>query len=355
MATQINPFDDDNLSREDEIARNIAFNDARSAEEALDEIRLANDISELDESNVVEENNDEPLDNSVNEDDTTDEPVVEDADGETLPEPNEEDEGVNEEVDEPNVETFTIKANGEEFELTLDELKNLASKGINYTTKLQKVSPYRKLISALEEQGITDKDINQFIDMRKGNKAALVNFLNSKNISMKDVEDTDEEEVSNYQPTSYGVESTPFTEKVESLQDRPNYNRLANFVNGLDKVSQQEVINNPDVLDILLADIDRGYFDELYKDANKRKLVDINQNTPFLAYYIQAANSHYDKLSKKASETKIVTSKSVKAGNRDKARITGGKKSSAKSPKVVEMIEDIDEEDYRNFMKNLGL
>ena len=355
MATQINPFDDDNLSREDEIARNIAFNDTRSAEEALDEIRLANDISELDESNVVEENNDEPLDNSVNEDDTTDEPVVENADSETLPEPNEEDEEVNEEVDEPSVETFTIKANGEEFELTLDELKNLASKGINYTTKLQKVSPYRKLISALEEQGITDKDINQFIDMSKGNKAALVNFLNSKNISMKDVEDTDEEEVSNYQPTSYGVESTPFTEKVESLQDRPNYNRLANFVNGLDKVSQQEVINNPDVLDILLADIDRGYFDELYKDANKRKLVDINQNTPFLAYYIQAANSHYDKLSKKASETKIVTSKSVKAGNRDKARITGGKKSSAKSPKVVEMIEDIDEEDYRNFMKNLGL
>ena len=355
MTTQINPFDDDNLSREDEIARNIAFNDTRSAEEALDEIRLANDISELDESNAVEENNDEPLDNSVNEDDTTDEPVVEDTDGETLPEPNEEDEEVNEEVDEPNVETFTIKANGEEFEITLDELKNLASKGINYTTKLQKVSPYRKLISALEEQGITDKDINQFIDMSKGNKAALVNFLNSKNISMKDVEDTDEEEVSNYQPTSYGVESTPFTEKVESLQDRPNYNRLANFVNGLDKVSQQEVINNPDVLDILLADIDRGYFDELYKDANKRKLVDINQNTPFLAYYIQAANSHYDKLSKKASETKIVTSKSVKAGNRDKARITGGKKSSAKSPKVVEMIEDIDEEDYRNFMKNLGL
>lgn len=355
MATQINPFDDDNLSREDEIARNIAFNDTRSAEEALDEIRLANDISELDESNVTEEDNDEPLDNSVNEEDTTEEVVEEDTDSDTLPEPNEEDNEVNEEVDEPNVETFTIKANGEEFELTLDELKNLASKGINYTTKLQKVSPYRKLISALEEQGITDKDINQFIDMSKGNKAALVNFLNSKNISMKDVEDTDEEEVSNYQPTSYGVESTPFTEKVESLQDRPNYNRLANFVNGLDKVSQQEVINNPDVLDILLADIDRGYFDELYKDANKRKLVDINQNTPFLAYYIQAANSHYDKLSKKASETKIVTSKSVKAGNRDKARITGGKKSSAKSPKVVEMIEDIDEEDYRNFMKNLGL
>lgn len=355
MANHIDPFDDDNLSREDELARSIAFNDTRSAEEALDEIRLANDISELDESNVVEEEDNEPLDNSVNEDDTAEEVVEEDTDSDTLPEPNEEDNEVNEEVDEPNVETFTIKANGEEFELTLDELKNLASKGINYTTKLQKVSPYRKLISALEEQGITDKDINQFIDMSKGNKAALVNFLNSKNISMKDVEDTDEEEVSNYQPTSYGVESTPFTEKVESLQDKPNYNKLANFVNGLDKVSQQEVINNPDVLDILLADIDRGYFDELYKDANKRKLVDINQNTPFLAYYIQAANSHYDKLSKKASETKIVTSKSVKAGNRDKARITGGKKSSAKSPKVVEMIEDIDEEDYRNFMKNLGL
>lgn len=355
MANNIDPFDDDNLSREDEIARSIAFNDTRSVDEALDEIRLANDISELDESNSVEEDNNEPLDNSVNEDDTTEEVVEENTDGDTLPEPNEEDNEVNEEVDEPNVETFTIKANGEEFELTLDELKNLASKGINYTTKLQKVSPYRKLISALEEQGITDKDINQFIDMSKGNKAALANFLNSKNISMKDVEDTDEEEVSNYQPTSYGVESTPFTEKVESLQDKPNYNKLANFVNGLDKVSQQEVINNPDVLDILLADIDRGYFDDLYKDANKRKLVDINQNTPFLAYYIQAANSHYDKLSKKASETKIVTSKSVKAGNRDKARITGGQKSSAKSPKVVEMIEDIDEEDYRNFMKNLGL
>ena len=90
--------------------------------------------------------------------DTTEDPNVPPTD-ESTPE------SKGEEVQAPT--TYKIKANGLEYDFTIDEMQMLASKGMDYTKKMQVIAPYRKTIDAIQENGITQDDINLFIVIKK--------------------------------------------------------------------------------------------------------------------------------------------------------------------------------------------
>ena len=346
-------FGDDTQSSNTDTARDAIFNmdDNTFQDEYYKAVNSPKDTLDMEVDNISEpepiegdesESEPEPLDNSVDDNST--------------PEPKEDDlDSLGEEEPHDESTKFTIKADGENYELTLEELQSLASKGINYTKKLQKVKPFRRMIGMLEENQISEEDLNQFIEMREGNRVALANFLAKKQIPLDDLESQSNEDISNYVAKQYGKEITPFTEKVEELKGRPNFEKLVSYVTSLDESSKRGIVANPEALDILMNDIDNGYFDEIYKEAEKKRLIS-SDNRSMLDYYVSAANSHFDKLSSRITKpNKVLTSKAPAKGNKDKVKMSGNVSSSkAGGFKVVNMIEEIDDEDFEAFMRSIG-
>ena len=103
-------------------------------------------------------------------DDDTDQ---EKTDGEDASE--EDKEAADKETAGPVVRKF--KANGQDFEFSdeeiLDQFETVFGKAMDYTQKMQKIAPYRKMISALEQEGVTHDALNLALDALKGDKGAM--------------------------------------------------------------------------------------------------------------------------------------------------------------------------------------
>lgn len=225
-----------------------------------------------------------------------------------------------ESVEEPQPEKISIKANGQYYEFTQDELVKLAPKALNYTKKMQQIAPFRRSISAMQENGITEDDINQLIEMKKGNKVAIANFLDRNNVSTYDVSDVDDDDARSYRSNKYGQEVTPLSELDEELRGEPNYNTLLGYVQNLDSASKLQIQEHPETLRILMNDINAGFFDKIAPEANKRSLMN---KRPILDSYIEVATEQMAQ-----EQAKIEAAKKAKAAQsrntvRQKAKVTG--------------------------------
>ena len=145
------------------------FSNDKDPKEAIAELRR----SEASAAKEVENTSTEQVEEDITED--TSEEEVENT-SETTEEKDDVTEAETEEVDtvatseKPKVRKF--KADGKEFEFTekemLDQFEGVFAKAINFTQKTQKIAPYRKMISALEEEGINADQLNMAIDALKG-------------------------------------------------------------------------------------------------------------------------------------------------------------------------------------------
>lgn len=255
--------------------------------------------------------------------------------------------------DEP--QSYRIRANGVDFELSLDDLINLAPKALDYTKKLQKIAPYRRAISALEEEGITEEELNQLIEIRKGNSVAIKNLLDKHNISTSSVTGVDENTSKEYKPQNYGKseEELAFNETIQGLMQNPHYEKMRTYVNSLDDTSRQMLMQNPQAYENLIRDIESNVFDESIKLAKKRKLMEVGSSQPDILYYIESAQSLWDRKRAellKQNEPKKQTIPNQGASKKN-AKLSGDKSSSINNKKVVEMISDIDEEEYQAFLE----
>lgn len=322
------------------------------------------------ESEPTDDNGVQPQDN-----DTKDNSAQEEANSFIPNEPNSEvetEDSSEDEESEPeessNQPTFKVKADGQEYEFTTDELVQLAPKAINYTNKMKKIAPFRRMISALEEKKITEDELNQFIEMRDGNKSAISNFLAKKNISTLDISNIDEEESKAYKAKEYGLDAkeVPFVEAVEDLSqkcinngDEETYNLIRDFTNQLDKPSQDFIkYQNPNVLNLLYEDIKNGVFQKVTTMLNKQRILgQLDSSKPFIDNYGRLASQFYDKNGKllkqhvSNKQTNSVQEEAPTRPNVDKSKLksTGTKSSGSKSNKVVEMISEINDEDFNLF------
>lgn len=248
------------------------------------------------------------------------------------PEQPEEQQVFNEEVteSEPSSEepkTYRIKADGKDFDFTIDELQKLAPKAINYTRKMQQLAPFRRMVESLEKNNISEDDLNMFIDMRNGDKTAISRFLNNQNISTLDVNEVSDEDTKNYKPSNHIKPQNTFDDYVSTsgIKDHTRYNDLCDFVNGLDAKSQNWIINQPEILNNLLQDMDNGLFDNIRKISDKQKVLD-NSGRSFLELYKDNAIKAYDNLAQlkkqeqenklKADKTKLKATGTTKSQNK---------------------------------------
>ena len=117
------------------------------------------------------------------------------------------------EEDEEVVEeeqTFTVKAAGEEKEVTLDELKKSYQLGSDYTKKTQEVAEQRKVI---EQEAKAILEARQVRDDYAQKLQAVEQFLVGNNNSPEDLSAMKEND-----PIGYAVKVAEMTEKKEQLQ-----------------------------------------------------------------------------------------------------------------------------------------
>ena len=130
---------------------------------------------------------------------------VEEAKEETEDESEIEDEEVVEEE-----QTFTVKAAGEEKEVTLDELKKSYQLGSDYTKKTQEVAEQRKVI---DQEAKAIIEARQVRDSYAQKLQAVEQFLVGSNDSPEDLATMKEND-----PIGYAVKVAEMTEKKDQLQ-----------------------------------------------------------------------------------------------------------------------------------------
>jgi len=207
------------------------------------------------------------------------------------------------EVTKPKVEKqeaepkkYKYKANGQEFEFTEDEILNQFGKvfgqSMNYTKKMQAIAPYRKMISALEEEKLTEDDMNLMIDALKGNKEAITSLVKRADV---DVLDLDLEKESNYVPTSYGRD--PSELKVQDVIDEIASDKEFPITQHVvaeqwDDASRDVFAQNPELIKELHIDVTNGTFDKVSPMAMKMKVLDGGRKSD-IDYYIEAGKQYH--------------------------------------------------------------
>lgn len=190
------------------------------------------------------------------------------------------------------LDVFTIRAAKQDYTLTLDELKNLASKGIDYTKKTQQFKEFLPAIEALKNNGIKPEDTNLFIDIMKGNKEALKSLIKSQNIDVMDLDDTltPEEDKKDYTPTEYRPDyaKQEMDEVVARIGKEPEFQQTLAVVQNLDEQSKEFIKATPSALEDLQSDIKNGIYQPIMQKANSIALRD-GFTRPILEYYSYAA------------------------------------------------------------------
>lgn len=274
----------------------------------------SDDNNDVDEEQVEETEEDSETEESAQ--DTVDEQPTEEE-----PKPTE---------DTHKVPTFRLKADGTEFELTENELKQLASKGMNYTKKMQDIKEYREHVSAIKEAALSKDDINLMIDVLKGDKDALATVMKRTGVDALDVD----VENSKYVPKNYGRNEVELEieEVVETISRDPEYVTTKHIISSnWDKQSQMEFVKDPIKIAKLHEDVKNGIFDQVVPMMLKKKALDGARKSD-IEYYIEAGTDYYQNKAREAYNARVIEAEKA----RKQAEIKVVKEQEAKRSVVTE-------------------
>jgi hypothetical protein len=218
----------------------------------------------------------------------------------------------NQNENKSNIDLKPIVIDGEEVYKpeSIDDVYNLAKKALvaEPVNDLQ-VTDEDKLITALRDEGISEDDINVFIDIKKGNKGAVLALMQQHNLKPEDIVDVDDEE--NIKLKNYKYTPNNYIPNKNSVKMRKIYRKIGEeafntVVKDLDDVSKEEIFEkNPEALIALKEDIDSGIYQKIKRHItiNKNKGV-IDKNADFLYSYITTAKMLKEKEDKIKQSTK---------------------------------------------------
>jgi hypothetical protein len=323
----------------------------------VDEEYDDNDLDQPDddENSHEESNNDEADDDS----EEVDEPVSKDT-------PDEEKDGDNQSKEEVKAEESKVKEGAEKLKPlkiagkeipidNIDELYTLAQQGLDYTRKTSAIAPYRRMISAIEENKLGEEDVYTLIDALKGNKDAIAHLAKRSGVDIDEIDS----KVEGFKPNQYGKSGVELQlqETVRELQSDPVGKELLSFVDKeFDDASLDVIRKDPSILKGLSADKERGLFDELYPLAQKLKLLDGSRSSD-IDYYVQAARQHATKVNNTTKDVQQPEPKrdpnqdNVDRQARRKAATQPRRKASV--PKVTDYLDAMDDEQYKSWAKKV--
>jgi len=331
---------------------------------------LTDEIPEPGESEKTEEDGKKAESENTGEDDkesSEDKKVFDDNGNELDPESTAEDEDPDVESKDTAAKAKMRKytADGKEYEFTEDEIFDqfgtVFGKAMNYTQKMQKIAPYRKMISAMEEEGITESQFNTAIDALKGNKDAIQNLMKTHSIDPLDI-DGDAEE-SSYSPTEYG--KSEYQQRIEEvtsqISSEPEYKTTVDVIqNKWDPASRSEFAKNPDMISGLHNDIKSGLYDRVTPVAAKMKVLDGNSKSDIEYYMLagqqvsEAENSAKSSVDDSNKLTQEMVDNSGQASSEAKRkRAAASTRTRADKKGVTDYLEDDNDEQFDDWYKKL--
>ena len=338
--------------------------------EELEAMLYSKDLEQPDEDSDVEEETEESdeTEEEVEESDTESEGEPEEAEAslednpEAEKEKDEDDQPTEKSTDEDDkskpqtVETYKVKAVGTEVEFTLDELKELASKGLDYTKKMQEIAPWKKQIAMMKEHKVSKDDINLLIDLKSGNKGAILSLMKDNGIDRLDV---DMDEI-NYRPRDYSTPDSQLAlrETVSRLAlDRDVYPRTERVVDvEWDAVSRSKLLAEPTMIEGLHNDIKSGLYDKVMPTALKLKALDGGTKSD-LDYYIEAGRRYMETATQQVNQQTEVKRKSHQEDidkNSQRRKAASLPKSKAGQKKdIINYLDEIPDEDYHKWLKKV--
>ena len=248
------------------------------------------DVDSDDDTSANEEDEKEVEDDSDTENEDADESA------ETEDEQTDNTEKQSDEVVQPTQEILKVKANGQDYEFTLDEMKSqfgsIFAKAQDYTKKTQALKEYRKTIDIVQNAGLSDNDLNLFADVLKGDKDAIAAVLKRTGV---DALDLDTENV-NYAPKNYGRNDTELAIKdiVDDISADKEYVITHNILEKQwDSKSREKFIEDPNMIKGLHIDVKSGLYDKLNPIMQKLKIYD-GATRSDLDYYFMAHKQFMD-------------------------------------------------------------
>ena len=353
---------EENMENLQESMRETGVED-ESVSELTDEIPEPGESEKTEEDDKAEPENTDEADKKSSEDTK----VFDDNGNELDPESIDEDKDPDVESKDKAVKAGVRKytADGKEYEFTEDEIFDqfgtVFGKAMNYTQKMQKIAPYRKMISAMEEEGITESQFNTAIDALKGNKDAIQNLMKTHNIDPLDIDG--DAEADSYSPTQYG--KSEYQQRIEEVTSQissdPEYTTTVDVIqNRWDPASRSEFAKNPDMISGLHNDIKSGLYDRVTPVAAKMKVLDGNSKSD-IEYYMLAgqqvseaensAKSSVDKANKATQE--MVDSSGQASSEAQRKRAAASTRTRADSKGVTDYLEDDNDEQFDDWYKKL--
>ena len=195
-----------------------------------------------------------------------------------------------------------FRANGQDFEFSQEEIneqfETVFAKAMDYTKKMQKIAPFRKMISALESEGISHDQLNVAIDAMKGDKGAIKKLLEQNKIDAYDLTSEEADNATPYVPGNYGKNET--TLAIEEITGKiggdEEFKITTNVIDEQwDGASRQHIADNPQMIEGLHNDIKSGLYDQVAPIAMKMKVLDGNSKSD-IEYYILAGNQFAQQL-----------------------------------------------------------
>ena len=258
-------------------------------DDEVDELEQPN-VDSDDDTSANEEEDEEVEDDSETENEDADESA------ETEDEQTDNTEKDSDKVVQPTQEILKVKANGQDYEFTLDEMKSqfgsIFAKAQDYTKKTQALKEYRKTIDIVQNAGLSDNDLNLFADVLKGDKDAIAAVLKRTGV---DALDLDTENV-NYAPKNYGRNDTELAIKdiVDDISADKEYVITHNILEKQwDSKSREKFIEDPNMIKGLHIDVKSGLYDKLNPIMQKLKIYD-GATRSDLDYYFMAHKQFID-------------------------------------------------------------
>ena len=186
-----------------------------------------------------------------------------------------------------------LKANGKTIEIqSMDELRQLASMGANFTRKMQDIAPHRKILAMLENNGLLDEaKLSFFIDLDKKNPEALKKLIKDSGVDPLDIDVSSEPA---YQAGNHAVSDNEiaFRTVLEDLQSTPTGQETISLINSSwDQASKEELWKAPEVMATIQQQRENGIYDTISAEINRQAMLGkIPAGTPFIQAYLTVGN-----------------------------------------------------------------
>lgn len=261
--------------------------------------------------------------------------------------------------------TAPLKAAGHEFTLEdPNQIRELVSKGLDYTRKMQQISHLRGIGEILREHDMLDPEkLAYAVDLANHKPEAIARLIKESGVDTFELGD---DVADSYQATPANIEGkakeVSVREIVEQYKDDENFNSVFNEARQWDNESQVTLVNNPEVLHLLAAHANNGVYKQVMAKVIQERAI-TGTTEPILQHYNRVGQAMFaaendggnaqapQKQAPAKAERVVIKRKSVDEATRRKALApTASTKTKSKSLKITSAadIYNMSEDEFKN-------